>query len=803
MKFFRLLFLLLFVVFTVTGLAQYKPMSSSLVKKSLKKIAKNTTVLYIAAHPDDENTGLLAYLENVENCRTVYLSLTRGEGGQNLIGTEQGTELGLIRTEELLKARSIDGAEQRFTRAFDFGFSKSPQETFMHWDKETLLKDVVRQIRLIQPDIIITRFPVTGEGGHGQHTASAILAVDAFTKAADPLFYPAEFTGLPAWKTKSIYNNAWLPLLKQMNIDPGTLPKISINSYLPELGKTINEIAAESRSQHKCQAMGTSVNWNSTTEYLIPLAGATKTKDIFNLSENSNKELQSSVNELLAAQGLPDRGPFIAGLIKLYNKLPGETAGNYFKELAGKILLSAAGIRTELVTSSSFMPDKGNTAALLQFTSEWPVTISYESDGDRPPVKKEVRPYDLVQDSVLISALSLSAVLPDFFPERKNDCYAVSTNHNVSVPGEQIQYPFRFTVAFRDAGISVPLYLEWKRTEPAVGEIKEPLRTMPGAVISPLLQAVYTTANTVSVPVTVMCFTDIDTLALFVTNTQTTPQQTGVLFGLKKGETRQATLTLISPAVGSILYNIVGIAGKDTFTLSRTDVKYEHIPHRVYLHKAELTVTRPEMSKQSGQIAYLQGSGDFVPQALQSAGYTVNLITEADLDTLTFANYKCIIAGIRAYNTHPKLKEKQQLLNNYINSGGRYIVQYQTADKNLNGVIGPFPFSLSTERVTEEDAAPEFNPADFPFSGPLKITTRDFNGWVQERGLYFASAQDQRYLTPLQWNDKGETPKKGGLIWARHGKGVFVYTGISFFRQLPAGNEGALRILVNLIEAQP
>ncbi len=796
-------------------------MNSSQIKLALQKLNVVGSVLYIAAHPDDENTALLSYLTTEKHLRTGYLAMTRGDGGQNLIGDEQGELLGIIRTQELLQARRIDGAEQFFSRAIDFGYTKSPDETFKFWDKQKILSDVVYVIRKFRPDVIITRFPTTGEGGHGHHTASAILALDAFKISNDPNSFPEQLKYVKPWKVKRIFWNAWTPALKSMGIDADTLAEINLGKYNQLLGKSYMEIAALSRSMHKSQGFGASARRGDYENYFYSLDKTNYPKKVFDgidLSWNRiNGSDQISAMLLKAEKEFDPENPssIVPDLVKAY-KLVQNIDDEYWKEIKSKeikaVIKSCLGLWIESVTEQKTVVP-GDT---LRITTD----IVNRSNADvkldkisfpfisTTNLQTDLKNNNLVENSAVVTIpTGFEYTQPYWLVE--NHGYGTYEVSNPKLLGlaeapPQITVEFSLEISGEVFSYSTPVFYNY--TDPVDGEIYQPVEVVPPVTIQfeqPLL--LFGNLNKKVIAVTVAAQKDIPKGELIIeaeNGWKINPSKFDFP-SMKKGEVSSFTVSL-NPSETSTISNLkakVVLDGKD-FNNSMVRINYKHIPEQVYLPEAQAKLVYVDIGKsQVAKIGYLPGSGDKIPEILSQLGFNVTMLDDHSIMNGSLAGFDAIIVGIRAFNTIDKIPIYNEKLNEYVNNGGTLVEQYNTTGA-LIMEPGVYPLTISHDRVTEEDSPVKILDEKNPLMNyPNKITLNDFKGWIQERGLYFPNQWDERYQPLLEMNDTNQTPLKSSLLYTTYGKGTFVYTGLSFFRELPAGVPGAIRLFVNLISA--
>ncbi len=821
--FFPVLFLDLFPL-----AAQPTTTSTSDILMGLKKLNTIGSVLYIAAHPDDENTRLLAYFAKERKVRTGYLSLTRGDGGQNLIGKEQGDPLGLIRTQELLAARRIDGAEQFFTRANDFGYSKTPEETFSIWNKDSVLADVVWTIRNFKPDVIICRFPTTGEGGHGHHTASAILAGEAFDAAADPSRFPEQLAFTQTWKTPRLFWNTF-NFGGNNTTSPEQL-KMVLDVYNPLLGKGYGEIAAESRSMHKSQGFGSARTRGNSLEYFKFLKGQPAQNDVlegidlsWNRLPNSSK-IQKELD--ICQRAFDPQAPekIVPVLISLYKQLQQLNEQDlyiaYWKKLklaqTEELLLACSGLWLE-TTASEYSAVPG-----------FPVNVTSQIvKRNKLNVKLLRLRYLGLSDTSLALPLATNELytykhretLPMEWPY--SNPYWLNQKHGVGLfqvkgrtwigkPENGPAGKVIFDLEIEGLPLSVERGICYKSTDPVKGEVYRPWEVLPPATVN-ISEKVFVFSENLprKIQFTVKSYAP-DLKANLTVNV---PEGWDISYSNSefslpaKGEEVkiEATLSPSPRAKDGTLSALLTVRGIQ-YTSSIRRIEYDHIPYQFILTDAEAGLVRVDVKKAGTVIGYIPGAGDDVPACLTQIGYDVHVLSDEQLATENLARYHAILTGVRAYNTVTTLQGHYAKLMEYVNNGGNLVVQYNTNNRigPVIAKIGPYPFTISRERTTDEKAEVKFlNPTHSALQFPNFITARDFDGWIQERGIYFATEIDGKYEKLLSMQDPGEKPLEGSLIAAKYGKGNFVYTGLAFFRELPAGVPGAYRLLVNLLSLPP
>jgi LmbE family N-acetylglucosaminyl deacetylase len=795
------------------------PYDSGELKLALKRLEVLGSVLYIAAHPDDENTAFLATMAKQRHFRTGNLSITRGEGGQNLLGAEQGGTLGLIRTQELLGARRIDGAEQFFTRAIDFGYSKTTEETLRFWGKEETLADVVWVIRKFRPDVIVSRFTPT-RGGHGNHTASAVLAYEAFRAAADPKKFPEQLKLVQPWQaTRIVWNGFRFP---QGAIDTSTVRGVTedLGEYLPLLGLSIGELAGKSRSMHKSQGFGASELRGSSVQTFMHVDGDTANTDLFDGINTSWTRVPGgkAVQELLGkaiAQFNPEKPvsilPFLLKAKRELRKLKSDQWVEVKAAELDNVLFACSGLWTGAY-AATFQTTPGSSVpvtVVMLNRSSFPCEIKSVglTFGERDTVPAQILRENIPFEVRMSMKVPAGAPFSQPYWLEKPAGRARYTVNDQQLVGKAENPPstvarITFLIGGEPLCAEVPVRYRW--VDPTGGELYRNFN-----IVSPVSLAM---SNEVIVTRT----SQSGECGVVVRNTvpavkgevmlrlppgwKSEPEKVQFTFDSTLSE-RNFRFTL-KPSTGAGGGKVVAearIAGA-MYDRAIVTAVYPHIPPQSFSKRSQADLVVLDVRTKGASAGYIVGAGDEVPAALTQLGYSVELLSDEQLETGDLSRFNVIIAGIRAYNTREKLRSANGRLLEYVRQGGRYIVQYNTRQQSENSQIGPFPFTITQDRVSVEDAPVRFSRPDHPvLTQPNKITTSDFEGWVQERGLYFAGAWAAAYETPLECHDPGEDPKVGGLLYARYGKGYYVYTGLSFFRQLPAGVPGAYRLFANLL----
>jgi LmbE family N-acetylglucosaminyl deacetylase len=808
------------------------------ILQDLRSFNQLGSVLYVAAHPDDENTQLITYLARGRGYRTAYLSLTRGDGGQNVLGSEFGDELGVIRTQELLAARRLDGGQQFFSRARDFGYSKDYRQTLTKWDHQEVLSDIVRVIRTFQPDVVITRFSTLPGPTHGHHTASAILALEAYKIAGDPNKFPDQLTTLTTWQPKRILLNGFgVGFRRADQVVPGatTTPsaiRIDISGNDPVLKMSFAQIAAMSRSMHKTQGFANytgRAGAGPSYESFQLLDGDPATKDILDGIDTTwtripgGAEIANLTNDAIAQFNPQDPSAVIPTLLKikaLLNPLPNTPLLNDKRHQLDRLLQSCLGLQVETtIPQAEVVPGEPlqlhNTAIIR---ANVPADISVKWIATRYPSLEKTSsgdPINLTPNTLAArdSTQTLPANTPITQPYwlREPETPGMFRVDDPALIGRPENPPaFPIEQVFEVAGQT--LIIPDQPVQITAGGKTESRRTLD--VIPPVSLAFASdvqlfapgSTHPVTVQVTAYRANAAGTLQL-----QAPPGWTVApaeqSFNLQSiGDRAALTFAVTAPAEPTTA-NIIARAdiGGATYDNNRIEISYSHIPVQLLQPPAQLKAVCLDLQIRSHQIGYIPGAGDSVAQSLTQMGCTVTTLASADLTPDRLQKFDAIVIGIRAFNVRTDLVPALPALFAYVQAGGNIIEQYNTPTGLKTTTLAPYDLKLSRDlphnRVTDENAPITLLVPDHPiFNSPNKITAADFTGWVQERGLNFASEWDTTHFTPLiACNDIGEAPLKGGLLVAHYGKGYFVYTGLSWFRQLPAGVPGAYRLFANLL----
>ncbi len=819
----RQIFYLFILVVTVSTLQAQKPKTpnSSKIYESIQKLNFLGSVLYVAAHPDDENTRLIAYMANQVKARTAYLSLTRGDGGQNLIGTEIRELLGVIRTQELLAARRIDGGEQLFTRANDFGYSKHPDETLEIWEEEEVLSDVVLAIRKFQPDIIINRFDHRSPGAtHGHHTSSAMLSMEAFELANDESSFPGQLKTVSLWQPKRIFFNiySWRSNPEQVNKD--NLSSLDVGTYYPLKGLSNNELASIASSQHLCQGFGRLSQRGSQNENIEFLKGMPldNNENIFSGIDTTwnrvkgGKEIGEILNKIEDNFNFKDPSIHISDLLEAY-KLLQNIENTYWKAQKTKELKSiiemCAGLYLEasVTTNWATANETVNLNIEVLNRSNQPIILESIKNADNLNISKNLELKEnnkfTFKETLKISE-GQNPTTPYWLTEKGSLGMYKSDKAYIGLPETPRTFLVSFNLVINQVPITISKPVIHRFSKPDKGELYKPFEIIPEASAK-ITEKVIIFDNDKQRDITVVVKAGRDNLEGDVEvchpndwNIYPKKQKINIAH---KGEEQTLTFTIIPPKNQSEGYigPIVRINDKP-YSKELIEIDYDHIPFQTVLLPSESKIVRLDIKKKGKNIGYIKGAGDVVPESLRQIGYHVQILKPEDITPEILGDLDAVVVGIRAYNTVDGLNFKHQTLYNFVANGGNMIVQYSKSYGLKTKDLAPYELQLSHDRVTDENAEVRFlDPNHEVLNYPNKISKKDFDGWTQERGLYFSNKWGKEFTPILSMNDKNETPKEGSLLVAKHGKGYFIYTGLSFFREFPAGVSGAYRLFANML----
>jgi LmbE family N-acetylglucosaminyl deacetylase len=817
------------------------------LSQALNRLDVVSSVLHTGAHPDDENSALLAWLARGEGVRTAYLSATRGEGGVNLVGSELFEALGVIRTEELYGARRLDHARQFFTPNYEFGFSKSADDTFTKWPREQVLGDFVRVIRHFRPEIIISRFTGTSRDGHGHHQVAGIVTQEAFKAAADAARFP-EY-GRP-WQAKKLYLNVQG---NDQNTPAG--PVLNVGEFDVALGRSYSQIASEGRSLHRSQAQGGAQDPGPRQSRLQLVQKAITVADdaplfagvLYRLTDLSQLDaaLSSNLNDLqqrIAAIRQKvnlvrpyDIVPDLAAALTLLQQTKNKTAVEHARFLLEQkeedfqeALRLASGLLFDVLTSDdTVVPGQ-----------EFNLTVSITNGG--PHAFTGFRPAtDLPQGWTLTSDGTTGSLQPgqrmdqkfkvkvpataDFTQPywlrqpRRGDRFVWPSVPPGALPAEEVVFSTRADLDYQGAAISMKKPAEFRRVDRMLGEQRTALKVVPvwSVVVSPAIAIVPLKGTrqkefTVTVENQNPAAVSGDVRLVLPSGWSASPATRPVSF-TQQGEKASLQFTVsVPPNAGDYVVQAVAkTAANQEFKQGYTIIEYPHIETRYVYAPAESKVQVLDVATTVSSVGYVEGTGDAVPDGLRQLGINVTMLSPSDIATADLSKFPTIVLGVRAYAVRDDLRAYNKRLLEYVSNGGTLVVQYNRSNEVGNVQIAPYPITMANvgqnnaERVTHEDAPVKIlDPANPILTVPNRITEKDFDDWIDERGTFFLRSWDSKYSAPLESADPGEPGRAGGLVVGKYGKGTYSYAGYSFFRQLPAGVKGAYRIFANLVSVE-
>jgi LmbE family N-acetylglucosaminyl deacetylase len=806
----------------VPPLLSPEQMSASEIQGALEKLNVLGRVLYIAAHPDDENTNLMAFWANGSLYDAAYLSITRGDGGQNILGPELGERLGVIRTEELLDARRIDHARQFFTRALDFGFSKTAGETLHIWDHDKILADVVWVIRNFRPDVIVTRFSAEDDKTHGHHTASAILATEAFSAAPDPNRFPEQLAFVKPWQaTRLVWNTSpFFFTNRNLPFDPTGLTVLEAGGYDPLLGKAYTEIAAASISMHKSQGVGGLPRRGARKEYFKPLKGQPMTSSLFEGVDTSwsrvanSKSVAEQIHQIISKFNPADPAASVPELLKLRKAMSGIQDESWIAEKKAdldKIIAACLGLHVETSTATKTFTPGQTTAIKLEAINRSNIPITLQEV--RCPNTGESNKIDVALPANELVSKDLSCRIPEDAPysqpywlrkPRTLGTFTVDDQKLIGLPENPPALPVEIVLQVNGQELRYIVDTNYRTADAVTGEPPRPLVIAPPVFVNVLDNVfVFPTNQPKPVSVRLTAATGAVKGELKLTAPQgweVSPASFPVELKAVNAE-MVAKFSVKPPNQNSegTLRAIVSIDGRD-YSLGRVRISYPHIGVQTLMPPAEAKLVRADIRRKGDRIGYIPGAGDDVPESLKQIGCSVKMLSEPEITAKNLAQFSAVVFGIRAFNTQDRISNWLPEIFDYVKNGGVAIAQYNTLADLKTNQFGPYPLEISRDRVTDENAPVRVLAPNNPLMNiPNKITPKDFDGWVQERGLYFPNKWDSAYTAILSCNDPNEKPLDGGLLVAKSGKGFFIYTSYSWFRQLPAGVPGSYRLFANML----
>jgi LmbE family N-acetylglucosaminyl deacetylase len=837
-----LLFLALLLTCHFVAFAQApEKLSAAEIQLALKKLNTLGAALYIAAHPDDENQVVIGYLSQTKLMNTGYLSLTRGDGGQNLIGPEIRERLGVVRSQELIQARSVDGSKQFFSRAIDFGYSKTADETLELWDKDEILSDVVWVIRKFQPDVMITRFPPDERAGHGHHTTSGILAAEAFDLAGDPNAFPEQLQYVEVWQPTRLMLNetSWFTEdIEKISINNDSILSLDLGIYNPLLGKSVTEIAAESRSKHQSQGFGATGSRGINIEYFRHIKGEMAEEELFDGINTSWSRVEGGekVGQLLGqaySSFRPENPAAVIPKLMEASEALNQLEDGYWKSVKRKeldrVIKACLGLYLEVRSGTNALSRgfRSNTRSGIAEYSATPgdsVVLNVEAiNRSSVPVQlKSVAFTTIPKDTTLNTTLdnnealtySTKVLIPEDMPysgpywlrdPHDGFSFTVEDQQLIGLDDTPPAIEAIFSLTVNDKPLEIRAPVIYKYNDARKGETYRPFVITPPVFVE-VEGDVHVFAEQEANPIQVTVSAGKSAISGQVSlelpeGWSSAPTSYDYTIALK-GQEMEFTFNILPPP-GQSVGEIKAVAKQNgqSYDQNMLTIAYEHIPTQTLFPSSAAQLVKLDIHKEGETIGYIMGAGDEVPEALKQIGYQVVNLGSHNMNMDQLNSFDAIIIGIRAYNTVDWLRYQNDKLLQYVENGGTLITQYNTGHMLLTQDFAPYELKISRDRVADEKAEVRFLQKDHPIlNTPNKITQEDFDHWVQERGLYFPDEWDKdQFEAVLSMNDPGEEPKEGALLVAKYGKGYYIYSGLSFFRELPAGVPGAYRLLTNMI----
>ena len=796
-------------------------MNASEIQLRLQKLNILGRVLYLAAHPDDENTTLISLWSNGSLYDAGYLSMTRGDGGQNLLGSELREKLGVIRTQELLAARRVDHGQQFFTRAVDFGFSKNPEETLRFWDHDKILSDVVWVIRRFRPDVVVTRFSPEDRLTHGHHTASAILATEAFPAAGDAKKFPEQLSLVKPWQPKRLVWNTspFFFTNRKLPFDPTGLTTMEAGGFNPLLGKAYTEMAAASVSMHKSQGVGSPARRGQRTEYFKSLAGEPMSGGLLDGVDTSWARVANStvvaarIGKVIADFRPSNPSASVPELLEVRDELDRVKDDDWApqkKAEVDQIIAACLGLHIEASTETPVVSPGQELPIKIEVInrSELPVDwISYRLPAAAAtPVGESLPANKLVTKDFKAPIPEKTQYSQPYWLRQPATVgtFAVADQDLVGRPINPPHLPAEITIKVAGHEITYLLDTKYRSVDPIAGEVRDDIVIAPPVFanfVDPVLVFPNTSPKKIRVRILASDGSVKGDVHLAVPDGWTVSPNS-IALDLRNANAEKDVEFSVHPppAPGQATLTAVVTIGTQSFSFSREKIAYPHIGVHILMPPAEAKLVRADIQTKGHLIGYIPGAGDDIPAALQQIGYTVKQLGEGDVALENLRQFSAIVLGVRIFNSQDRIAIFLPELIEYAKSGGVVVVQYNTTADLKSKDFGPYPLQLSRDRVTDETAEVKMLAPDHPvLNSPNKIGAADFEGWVQERGLYFPDKWDPAWVPILSSHDPNEKPLDGGLLVAKTDKGYFIYTGYSWFRQLPAGVPGAYRIFANMV----
>lgn len=811
-----------------------EPLPPAAIAQELRSLRTLGTVLHVGAHPDDENTELITWLARGRGYRTAYLSLTRGDGGQNELGRDFDERLGVLRTQELLAARQLDTGRQFFTRAIDFGFSKSPEETLRFWDRDQVLADVVRIYRQFRPDVVVTRFPIPpGSGGHGHHTASGILAVEAFKLAGDPAAYPEQLAqGLAPWQPKRVLWNVFrfnpdtpLPL-------SGPMFQQDIAGTDPVTGEAFGLIAAHSRAMHKTQGLGgfvTRARTGTNEQTFLLLAGEPANATAADLMDGietswARYEGGRAIDAGLAAIATafdpahPAASvPALLDLRRLLAALPSDPIVDDKRAQLDRVIQSCLGLRVQTTVDRpevvpgekirlTFRAELATAAPEVRYAGLRTSLTAVKF----PPAARPLAAGAPFSDSLELTLPDDTPLTQPYWLREEGEAGIARVSDPALIGRPENPPALRIEHVFHIGDETLVIADEPRHTEPGQADAKpRRLDVIPPVALEFASEVFYVAPGAtkeVTLTLSAARAHAHGTVRLELPAGWSATPATREFRLAAAGDQARVTFTLTAPRAASRGWvNAVATLGSHDYSHQRIALRYAHLPVQLLQPPARARLATFELGTRGKHIGYLPGAGDYVAECLAQMGYAVRPLTGTDLAPEKLAGLDAVVIGVRAFNERADLKDALPGLFAWVEQGGTVIAQYNRPNGLLATPLAPAALSIDGPaprlRVTDETAPVAFLAPDHPaLNVPNRITPADFDGWVQERGAYFPAKWDEaKFTTLLAMHDPGEAPLTSSVLLARHGRGHYVYTGVAFFRQLPAGVPGAWRLFANLV----